>query len=460
MYDGARTDFRLRHAAQDLAPVGPDVAVFGLGYVGTVTASCLSLSGHHVIGVDPDPHKVTRICAGRSPIVEPQIGDIIASGVRDTRLRAAAQPPADLHRSVQAMVVCVGTPSQADGSLELRFLEQVCRDIARVIAQSDLRPVVIFRSTMLPGTLEGVLLPLLERASGRRAGEDFSAVMCPEFLREGTAVSDFSDPPFTVIGGSDAWGFRVARALFDVPGRPYFAVPVRTAEAVKYACNAFHATKVAFTNEISRAFSASGVDTRTVMDIFTADDRLNISSAYLRPGFSFGGSCLPKDLRALIRQSQLQGEGVPLLAAALESNQIQTRRAVQNVLDTGAQKVAMLGLSFKDGTDDLRESPLVELAEILLGKGLELRIFDRSVRPERLFGSNGRHALTHLPHLDRLVADTPAAAIADADAVIIGTSDAGAVEAVVRARPAHVIDLHGRLPQALEELPGYRGLSW
>jgi GDP-mannose 6-dehydrogenase len=413
-----------------------------------------------VIGIDPDQNKAGRLAAGKSPIVEPGIGRIVADTVRSGHLRACPAPPASLAASIRAIVVCVGTPSRPDGSLDLRFLEQVCRDIGLIVASSELHPVVIFRSTMLPGTVEETLLPLLEKHSGCRAGEHFSVALCPEFLREGTAVADFRDPPFTVVGASDDRGFAITRELFEVAGHPYYEVPVRTAEAVKYASNAFHATKVAFANEMSRALAASGVDTRTVMEIFATDTRLNISPAYLRPGFSFGGSCLPKDVRALIRRAQLDGEGVPLLAAALESNQIHTRRAVQRVLDTGAQRIALLGLSFKDDTDDLRESPLVELAEILLGKGLALRIFDRSVRPAALHGSNEAHVLNHLPHLDRLLTATPGDAIAEADVVVIGTSDAESVQAVIAADPARVIDVHGRLPREIEALAGYRGLAW
>jgi GDP-mannose 6-dehydrogenase len=366
------------------------IAVYGLGYVGCVTAACLAHQGHRVVGVDPDGHKVARINAGRSPIVEPQLDELVAEARAAGRLEATTDGGA-LPGTCDVTIVCVGTPSRSNGELDLQFLERAAQQIGAGLAGSAGHPVVAFRSTMLPGTTAGRMVPLLREASGLRPGEDFGVAMCPEFLREASGVADFYDPPFTVVGAQDDRTVQVLRGLFAFTGRPVHAVDLETAEALKYACNAFHAVKVAFANEVGQVCKATGADARTVMSIFCEDDRLNLSPSYLRPGYSFGGSCLPKDLRALLHRSQRLDIDLPLLTSVPGSNERHMRRAATQVLEGGHRRVAMLGLSFKSGTDDLRESPYVDLAEILIGKGVDLAIYDAAVNPARLFGANRRY---------------------------------------------------------------------
>ncbi len=437
------------------------VAVVGLGYVGAVSAACLADAGHDVIGVDTDAHKVGLISSGRSPIIEPRLEELIASGRTSGRLTVTTEL-----RGVAAdvTIVCVGTPSRADGSVDLGFIESVARELGTDFAGNDAAdgrfPVVMFRSTIPPGTVEDRLVPILESASGQRADVDFGVAMCPEFLREGSGVDDFLAPPFTVTGVRDEQTLSVLKELFASIDRPLHALPITAAESLKYACNAFHAVKATFANEIGRLLQANDIDARDVMRVFCEDDQLNISKAYLRPGFAFGGSCLPKDLRALMHLARMQDVDVPMIASVMASNESHLRRAVRRVLETGAREVALLGLSFKAQTDDLRESPYVELAETLTGKGVHVRIYDPIVNPDGLFGTNRRYVETRLPHLQGMLATSPAAALDGCRTAIVATTDPAVVQAIVEARPDHVLDLCGRLGSEIEALPGYEGVAW
>jgi GDP-mannose 6-dehydrogenase len=427
--------------------------------VGSVTAACLAEEGHVVVGADPDATKVDAIRDHRSPIVEPGLDELIAAGSAGRRL-SAIRSTAQALEGTDASIVCVGTPSSAHGGLDLRCLERVATEIGGWLRTADGYHLVVVRSTTVPGTVHGSVIPTLERESGRVAGRDFGVAVCPEFLREGSGVADFRDPAIAVIGADDSRAAAVAQALLGAPGRPNHVVAIRVAEAVKYASNAFHAAKITFANELGRVLRPVGVDARDVMRVFVDDDRLNISAAYLRPGFAFGGACLPKDLRALVALARTGNQDVPMLESLLESNDRHRREAVQAIIETDARSVALFGLSFKAGTDDLRESPSVDLAEILLGKGFELLIYDRNISPERLFGTNRDYVTTRLPHLQHLLCATPDDALRGAECAVVATSDDTVEEALLRCRPRSVIDVCGTLSRRIETLEGYRGLAW
>ena len=438
------------------------VAVIGLGYVGTVTAACLASRGHDVWGVDVEAAKVDEIRAGRSPVAEPGLGALIAETVAGGTLHATTSC-AEALDGCEVSLVCVGTPSAARGGTDLFFIRRAVDDL--VAALREVRPPasgqhsVVIRSTVPPGTVDEVVIPAFtEGLAGTQVTA--GAAMCPEFLREGSGVADFFAPPFVVVGTSDPRAAEALTAMFGFSGQPVRVVDVRTAEALKYACNAFHATKVSFTNEVSRLFRLLGVDAREVMSLFCEDQVLNISSAYLRPGFAFGGSCLPKDLRSLLHLARVNGADLPLLAGTLSTNELVISEAVDRVLACDTRTVALLGLSFKMDTDDLRESPMVELAERLVGKGFDVRIYDPVVHPARLVGSNRRYVESKLPHLERLLTYEPGEALRGAGAAIVSSTDQALLEALLAAPPPHVIDLSGRLGREVESLPGYEGLGW
>jgi GDP-mannose 6-dehydrogenase len=436
------------------------VAVFGLGYVGTVTAACLASRGHRVVGVDVDRGKVDTVNAGASPVVEPGLEPLIENAVRAGLLRATTDPVAAVD-AADASLVCVGTPSAPGGGTDLAYVERALDDVYRAMGVTSPpdggRHTVVMRSTVPPGTGASVVAP---RFAAPPAGWTVGTAMCPEFLREGFGVSDFFDPPFVVAGADDELVAGQVEDLFAFVGAPTRRVSVATAEALKYACNAFHATKVSFANEIARIFRSHGVDTREVMRLFCEDTKLNISPRYLQPGFAFGGSCLPKDLRSLLHLARLGGVDVPLLAGTGQTNDLVVRGVVEQVIASGQRRVALLGLSFKSGTDDLRESPNVELAERLIGKGYELRIYDPLVNPEHLVGANRRFVEERLPHLNRLLAGTPGEALAGADVAVVSTGGRQVVAALTEADPSVVIDLSGRLGDEVERLAGYQGVSW
>ncbi|MFH8253504.1 nucleotide sugar dehydrogenase [Streptomyces roseolus] len=436
------------------------VSVFGLGYVGCVSAACLASLGHEVIGVDVNPVKVDLVNGGRAPVVEEGIGDLVAGVVASGALRATTDAREAIAGS-DVSLVCVGTPSEANGSLCTTYLERVTEEIGEALAERGGRHTVVYRSTMLPGTCLNLLVPLLEKRVGGTVGVDVGVAVNPEFLREGTSVRDFFDPPKTVIGELDADSGDIVESLYDgLPG-PVFRVPVPTAEAIKYADNAFHGLKIGFANELGAVCQALGVDSHQVMDVFLADRKLNISPAYLRPGFAFGGSCLPKDLRSLVHAARRADVSVPILSHVLVSNADHLQRAVELVERTGKRRVGLFGLSFKPGTDDLRESPLVELAERLFGKGYDLRIHDANVNLSRLLGANREYIENRLPHLAQLLADTVDEVLDHAEVCLVGTRDPAVLAALPHGDGPLIIDLV-RLPDAdaRRAEPGYVGLAW
>ncbi|MGE5469603.1 MAG: nucleotide sugar dehydrogenase [Bacteroidota bacterium] len=435
------------------------ICVLGLGYVGVVSAACLAQEGHRVIGVDPEAIKVDIINAGWTPVVEQKIGNIIKEQVAAGRLSAttdaaAAIPFADL------LFICVGTPSLANGGLDMRCVRRACEQIGEVLRQQETAPVVVVRSALLPGTMRQLVIPALEAASGKLAGADFGVCINPEFLREGTAVYDYYHPPKTVIGELGKSSGDILASLYARRPGPVIRTDIETAELVKYADNAWHALKIGFANEIGNICKAINIDAHRVMDIFCQDTKLNISSTYLKPGFAFGGSCLPKDLRALLDKADKLDLTLPILGAILASNQLQIERSLRTVVRQGKRRIGILGFSFKAGTDDLRESPVVELAERLIGKGYELRMYDRNVRMANLHGSNRDYIINHIPHLSRLMLPSIDAVLAHADTLIIGNAEPEFLNIAGRLRHGqNVIDLV-RISDSRSVDGVYEGLCW
>jgi GDP-mannose 6-dehydrogenase len=435
------------------------ISVMGLGYVGVVSAGCLAQAGHEVIGVDPEQVKVDLINAGSSPIVEKDIGAIIHKQVAAGRLRATVDT-ADAVKNSDLVFVCVGTPSLPNGGIDLTFVRRVCEQIGTELRNDTAAPVVAIRSTMLPGTIRGVVIPTLEAHSGKRAGADFGVCINPEFLREGTAVHDYHHPPKTVIGElGPASGEVLAKLYADLPS-PLIRTDIETAEMVKYADNAWHALKIGFANEIGNLCKGLGVDGHSVMDIFCQDTKLNISSAYLKPGFAFGGSCLPKDLRALLYKAKTLDLSLPILAAILPSNRQQIERGVQAVMEKGHKKVGILGFSFKAGTDDLRESPIVELTEQLLGKGYDLRIYDRNVSIASIRGANRDYILNHIPHISRLMVPSMADVLGHARTIVIGNASSEFRDIPKRLEYGQTIIDFVRICDTRSISGVYEGLCW
>lgn len=438
------------------------ISVLGLGYVGCVSAACFAQRGHQVIGADVNPDKVEFLRQGKAPVVEERIGEITAEVVASGRLTVVDDAAAAV-ADTDVTLVCVGTPSARDGGLLTDYLQRAAEEIGTALAAKDEFHVVVFRSTMVPGTCEDLLIPILEKASGKTVGVDFGVCVNPEYLREGSSVRDFLDPPKTVVGESDPRSGEIVLSLYDgLPG-DRFRTPIRVAEMSKYVDNTYHAVKVTFANEIGAVCRAVGLDSHAVMDVFLADTKLNVSPAYLRPGFAFGGSCLPKDLRALVNTAGRSNVDVPLLSSVLPANEAHLRRALEEVVESGHRRVGLFGLSFKTGTDDLRESPLVELAERLIGKGFQLRIYDSNVALSRLVGANRAFIADKLPHIGDLLTDDLDAVLDHAEVCIVGTTDPPVVDAVGRARPDQlVIDLV-RLPDAAARRAAggrYVGIGW
>ena len=433
------------------------LSVFGLGYVGCVSAACFSRVGHEVIGVDSNPLKVEVINAGRSPIVEPGVEDLIVAAVKAQRLRATTDVASAIAGS-DLSLVCVGTPSNHNGSLDLRHIKRVCQEIGAALEVKRGYHIVAIRSTMLPGTVADTVIPALDVYSGKRAGRDFGVAINPEFLREGSSIYDFDNPPFTLIGADDEDAAAPLAKLYAHLSAPVLKVGIKDAEMVKYACNSFHALKVTFANEIGMICKSLGVDSYRVMEVFCRDTKLNLSPYYLKPGFAFGGSCLPKDLRALTHRAKEEDVSVPMLDSILVSNQRQIERAVEMVLRTGRKKVGVLGLSFKPNTDDLRESPMVTLVERLIGKGLKLAIYDREVELARLFGANMEFIENEIPHISSLMRKELGGVIDDSEVIVIGKRDEE-FRSLAGASGRYVIDLV-RLIEREETKESYQGICW
>ena len=419
------------------------IAIFGLGYVGSVSAGCLASVGHDVIGVDVEPTKLELLRSGRSPVTEPGLDELLGTAVTAGRLQVTSDT-AQAVRQSDLSLVCVGTPSRRNGSLDSTYLERVIEQIGQALADSTEYHVVAVRSTLLPGVLESTLIPLLERASGRRVGTDIGVCVNPEFLREGSAIRDFQNPPFTVVGESDARAGDVLLGAYAHLQTPVYRLRADEASMVKYACNAFHAVKVAFANELGALCEPLGIDGRRVMKVFCEDRDLNISPRYLQPGFGFGGSCLPKDLRALNYVAKDLDVSTPLLGNVIASNEAHIRRVVDTVLESGKRRVALLGLSFKNGSDDLRESPFVTLAEALIGKGLTLRVCDPDVAVGQLVGRNRAYIDERLPHVAQLMDADWQRLASEAEVVIVAKRIGDAETLAKTLRPEQlVIDLVG-----------------
>ena len=436
------------------------ISVFGLGYVGSVTAACFAGKGHKVVGIDVSKDKVESMAAGRTPILEPGIQEIISEFHAKGQLGATLDV-AKAVRETDVSFICVGTPSQPNGKLDLSGIKHVCEQIGAVLKTKSAFHIVVTRSTILPGTTADVITPALEAASGKKAGIDFGVATNPEFLREGSAIKDFLNPPMTVFGINEVKSEAVMRELYAWVPAELFAVPVYAAEMVKYACNSFHALKVAFANEIGTLCKHAGVDTESVTKIFLSDKQLNISAYYLNPGFAFGGSCLPKDVRALAYLGKEMDCKLPLIESILPSNNEHIERAIQAILARGKKKVGMLGLSFKSGTDDLRESPQVLLIKRLIGEGYQARIWDENVFMGRLIGSNRQFIEDNIPHIGTLLNNDFAQVVSESEVIVVSSKiDNEKLEALLQ--PHHiVIDLISLHKQNRVRHKGeYEGICW
>jgi len=412
------------------------ISVFGLGYVGCVTAACLARAGHEVTGVDVNPEKTAMINDGKSPVVEPGLADLVSEMVRERRLRATVSADWAVRHTELAMI-CVGTPSGPNGQIDTSALERVVQDIGRALERGSEVYTIVVRSTVLPGTTETLLL------RGLRVGDAFEEKVAlavnPEFMREGTSIADFEHPPMTLVGCADDATADRLRMLYRQIDAPFVQTSIKAAEMMKYVSNAFHALKICFANEIGDLCESMGVDQHEVTRTFLLDRKLNISEAYLRPGFAFGGSCLPKDLRALLYAARRSDVGLPLLSSIPESNEHQIRRGIDAVLATRKKRVGVVGLAFKSGTDDLRESPMVALVETLIGKGCAVRILDRNVRLASLVGANRLYIEKEIPHISSLMCDDLRSLTAESEVIVIGSEGKDAVEALAQCRPDQVI---------------------
>ena len=435
------------------------ISVFGLGYVGTVSAACLANEGHTVFGVDPVGTKIDLINQGHSPIIEADISELLAANVKSGRLRATDE-------SMQAILdtdlsfICVGTPSQPNGNLDLTFIRRVCEQIGQALKQKAVRHTVVIRSTILPGTMRNIVIPVLEEFSGKKAGKDFGVCNNPEFLREGSAVKDFKAPPKTVIGEIDKASGDLLASLYEKLNAPLIRTDMETAEMVKYVDNSWHALKIGFANEIGNLAKAFDIDAHAVMNIFCQDKKLNISPAYLMPGFAFGGSCLPKDLRALAYQAKMHDLQLPIMNSILPSNEMQVSRGMQLIMEKGHRKIGILGFSFKAGTDDLRESPMIEVIERLLGKGHDLRIYDKNVHIASLVGANRDFILNRIPHISKLMVEEMDAVLDHAQTVVIGNKDPDFQSVPGRLRNGQVLVDFVRIDNRRSEKGKYDGICW
>lgn len=436
------------------------ISVFGLGYVGTVSAGCLAKDGHEVIGIDPSLAKVQLIGEGKSPIIEKDIGEIVQNASKVGRLKATTHAKQALEKT-EISLICVGTPSQLNGGLDLSYVRNVCEQIGVGLRDKKDFHVVVARSTMLPGSMRSVVVPTLEQFSGKKAGEDFGVCINPEFLREGTAVYDYYHPPKTIIGEFDTRSGDALATLYSELDAPLVRTDIETAEMVKYTDNVWHALKVGFANEIGNVCKALAIDGHRVMDIFCKDTKLNLSPYYLKPGFAFGGSCLPKDVRALTYKARTLDLDVPILNAILPSNERQIERGLRMITEKGGRKIGVLGFSFKAGTDDLRESPIVEVIERLIGKGYELRLYDRNVQLASLVGANRDYILNRIPHISRLMVDSIDQVLGFADTIVIGNG-APEFREVVRQMGDNqrVVDLVRIVPELRSDSSRYDGICW
>ena len=437
-----------------------NVSVFGLGYVGSVSAASFAADGHMVVGVDVNADKVASLNDGLSPIVEKGLDELIRDNTANGRLRATTSTK-EAVAATNLSLICVGTPSRRNGSLDLTYLERVCEQIGDALKDKASYHVVVVRSTVLPGTTHGVVIPALERTSGKKYGTGFGVTVNPEFLREGTALKDFRQPPMTLIGHNYASDAQPTGALYSLVSAPVITTSIRTAEMIKYASNTWHALKVCFANEVGNLCKRLEIDSHEVMDIFCRDEKLNLSSYYMKPGFAFGGSCLPKDVRAMQYRAKEVDLDMPVIQSILGSNEMQIRHAIDMVVETGRKRIGLLGFSFKAGTDDLRESPIVILAEALLGKGYSLCIYDRNVSIARLVGANKEYINKQIPHLSSLLTDSLDEVLEKSEVIVVGNGSPEFAEALRRTRPDQVvIDLFRVKIDPVEVPAQYTGICW
>lgn len=436
------------------------ISVFGLGYVGAVSCACLPELGHEVIGVDINPLKLRMINEGQSPVVEDGINELIGAAVKAGKLRATDDVEAAV-LGTDISLISVATPSNPNYTPNLAAVDAVIRSIGKAISRKNQHHTVVIRSTVQPGTTENRIKPILEKAAGRSVGDRLSLVFNPEFLREGSSVKDFHNPPQTVIGSLDEAGYAAMETMYaGLPGA-FVRTSCEVAESVKYLCNVFHALKIVFANEAGSVLKACGLDGREVMKIFCQDTQLNISPAYLRPGFAFGGSCLPKEVKGFLTLAREKDVHIPALGALLDSNQAHIEHAYDIIARDGRRKVALFGLAFKPGTDDMRDSPLVVLAERLLGKGFDLSIYDNFVKISRLLGKNKEFIDREIPHLDRLLCETPEAALNGAAIIVVGHADAAARQSIIaQAAGRRIIDLSGYADIRCAPAAEYEGICW
>ena len=435
------------------------ISIFGLGYVGAVSAGCLANCGHEVVGVDPLPAKVDLINRGQTPIIEAEIGEIIASATAGGRLRATTDAFTAINET-ELSFVCVGTPSQSNGNLDLAYIRRACEEIGDALKHKAARHIVVIRSTILPGTMENIVIPVLEEFSGKSSGRDFGICYNPEFLREGSSVKDFYCPPKTVIGELDKSSADTLAALYEKLPAPLIRTDLKTSEMVKYVDNIWHALKIGFANEIGNVSKAFGIDSHEVMKIFCQDQKLNISCSYLLPGYAFGGSCLPKDLRAFNYRAKAHDLQLPILTSILPSNEMQVARGLQIITEKGFKRVGILGFSFKAGTDDLRESPVIELIERLIGKGYDLRIYDKNVRLASLVGANRDFILNRIPHVSRLMMQTVDDVLTHAQTVVVANNDPDFHQVPGRLRDDQVLVDFVRVTNKRSEAGKYDGICW
>ena len=436
------------------------ISIFGLGYVGCVTAACLAENGHKVMGVDISQTKVDIINSGKSPVIEKDIDEIINRVVTTTKLIATT----DVRKAVQnseISMICVGTPSKENGSLDLKYVKRVCAEIGTGLREKDSYHVVAVRSTMLPGSVEGEVIPTLEKTSGKKAGVDFGVCMNPEFMREGSSVYDYYHPAMIVIGELDKRSGDIVEHIYANIDSPVVRTSIKVAEMIKYVNNAFHGLKVCFANEIGNICKKLGIDSHQVMEIFCMDTKLNLSSYYLKPGFAFGGSCLPKDLRALLYKGQREDLRLPLLGSIVESNENQVKMGINLIKKTKKKKIGIFGFSFKPGTDDLRESPMVELTETLLGKGYKISIYDKNVSLAKIFGANKQYIEKEIPHISSLMCSSMEKVLSDSEVLVIGNNsqEFRKIPGLVR-EDQIIIDLARIVDGKIETKSKYEGICW
>ncbi len=435
------------------------ISVFGMGYVGTVSAACLAEQRHEVVGVDVNPAKVELLAAGQPPLIEPDLAELIRENVAAGRLRATTDSAAAVAET-DLSLVCVGTPSMKSGRLDLSGVEKVSRELGRALKSKPSFHTIAMRSTILPGTIDTLVIPHVEAESGKKEGRDFAVVYNPEFMREGTAVADFYAPPFTVIGAHSPQHGQTVASVYAVLDRPIIHTTVRVAEMLKYVCNAYHALKIAFANEVGTIAHATGVDSHELMQIFCSDEKLNISRAYLTPGFAFGGSCLPKDVRALTYHAKTLDLATPVLEAVMPSNQLHVKRGIDLVLSTGKKKIGVLGLSFKADTDDLRESPMIDLVKTLLGEGLDVKIYDEKVKLSAIVGANRQFVEDNIPHIGRLLRESLEEVARESEVIVVSREAREFKHLRELLRPEHIVVQLSRV-RSLDGAPGtHLSLCW